>query len=108
MNKTKTPSPAEPLTVEEIAALREIISWYRDLPAEESEPEPPKYRPAFPGPRDNTGIRINRKLHRGALAKAKVEGADVTGGGKLSALIEFLFWKYLNFDPKYCDSRQCD
>jgi hypothetical protein len=92
-----------PLSPDEMAALREMLAaWKSRQVVPVSTPEQvPSYRPSFPGPRNNTGIRVNRRLLRAALEKAKNEDAALTGGGKLSPLIEHLLWGYLNYDPKF-------
>jgi hypothetical protein len=107
--QTALPEPVDtqlevaPLSPSEIVLLREIIAaWQNEpgVPIPTAEPVP-TYRPAFPGERDNTGIRVNRRLLKAALEKAKTEDAALTGGGKLSPLIEHLLWGYLGYDPRF-------
>jgi hypothetical protein len=91
-----------PLRPNEIVALREMLAaWEKRQALPVSTPDRPTYRPAFPGERDNTGIRINRRLLKAALEKAKSEDAALTAGGKLSPLIEHLLWGYLEYDPNF-------
>lgn len=80
-----------PLSSEEIAALREIISWWesRSIGLETFE-----RRPIFKGQTRNTGIKINEELLNRAVQKAKKE--RLRTGGSLSGLVEWLIWKYLD------------
>jgi hypothetical protein len=105
-----TPLPLDADTVE---ALREVATWWLERKAKgegmESEkvtttvaPQAPQYRPVFPGARVNSGVRLNERLMKAALEKAKTpEEAARTSEGKLSPLIELLLWQYLGFDEQY-------
>jgi len=97
------------LDADTVAALKEVVVWWKSKGAEmamrnvtwENEPASPAYRPSFPGKRKNTGIRINEKLLKDALERAKTSTESVKTGGGISPLIEYLLWGYLGFDQRY-------
>jgi hypothetical protein len=101
---------APQLSQPELSAVREMLAWWesREEPEPEASGDPietqatkPTYRPTFPGPRTNSGVRVNTRLLQEALKKARAEDATLTGEGKISPLFEYLLWQYLGFDDKY-------
>ncbi len=90
-----------PLDAADIVTIKEVIAWWRSRKDGSTVHEAPRYRPTFPGRRDNRGIRINRRLMEDTLRKAREQFSDATSTGKLSPTIEFLCWQFLGFDQKY-------
>jgi hypothetical protein len=80
-----------PLSLEEVGALREIVSWWESRRMWLDQIE---RRPMFKGKTRNTGIKINEELLNRAIQKARKE--RLRTGGSLSGLVELLLWKYLD------------
>ncbi len=97
----------ESLTDEELQTMRDIIQWWNEggqktMQRLSSVPvEDLKARPVFPGKKTNSGIRINDRLFRAAVAKAKTPEESPRTGGSLSSLIEILLWGYLGNDERF-------
>lgn len=88
--------------------LLDMVTWWRSRKDSSTVHEAPRYRPLFPGRRDNRGIRINRRLIDDTLKKARELFPGPSSGGKLSPTIEFLCWQFLEFDEKYLREDDCE
>lgn len=85
-----------------ITTLLEMAKWWKEQGrGAQGMTLEPTQRAYFAGGRVNTGIRISKRLMRDALAKAKSKNEIVKTGGGLSPLVEYLFWRYLGFNPQY-------
>lgn len=96
------------LDAETVAVLQEVATWWKSR-QEQGEPievtradrEERPLRTEFPGPKTNTGIRINKRLLEAVQKKMRRPEERPRSGGKLSYLIEMLLWGYLDHDPKF-------
>ena len=81
-------SNGQPLSAEELHAIREILQQYK---AHEISNLP--RRPTFKDPRINSGFLCNAEIRKRALQKAKADPRAT--GGSLSSLIELLLWRFV-------------
>lgn len=106
--------PTESLTDEEFRTIRDIVRWWTKDGEKIAERltsvnvENLVTRPAFPGYKANSGIRVKKKLMEDAVAKAKEPGELQRTGGNLSSLIETLLWAYLDHDKEYLQEHKKD
>lgn len=77
-------------TDREVKEIRELLDQYKKIRVDVASLS---RRPAFKGPRTNSGIRCDDVIRRRALAKAQQDSTRT--GGNLSSLIELLLWEYL-------------
>ncbi len=107
-------SGTESLTDEELQTMRDIIQWWTSngettmRRLETVRVEDLLARPTFPGPKKNSGIRVNTRLLEAAREKCESPEEARRSGGSISALIECLLWSYLDSDPRYLEEQPED